>query len=225
MKKSHKSLLIFDLDGTLIDSVADLAAATNGALADFQLPQASEAQVRSWVGNGSVKLIERALAAQGGARVDAAAAHERFLWHYKQVNGSKTALYDGVAQGLKALQQAGFALALVTNKSAQFLPAILQRFDWQDLFVVVLGGDSLPTKKPDAAPLLHACNALKISADAAAMIGDSKNDILAAKAAQMTALALSYGYNYDEPIAHSHPDAVFDEFGELVDFILANFYA
>ncbi|OOR89379.1 phosphoglycolate phosphatase [Moraxella caviae] len=219
-----KTLIIFDLDGTLIDSVPDLAAAVNAMLTELGTANASTEQVRSWVGNGSLVLTERALTWANLATDDAALhhAHERFLAHYADCASCATAPYAGVSAGLKTLKQAGFALAIATNKPARFLPEILAAQGWHD-FDCVIGGDSLPTKKPDPTPLLHICDALGISPAAAIMVGDSKNDVVAGKNANITTLALSYGYNYDEPIAHSEPDAVFDEFADLVAFILKNF--
>ncbi len=108
----------------------------------------------------------------------------------------------------------------MTNKPIRFVPKILQSFGWQDLFEEVLGGDSLPTKKPDPAPLLHVCDVLGVMQDKAVMIGDSKNDILAGQNANIDTLALSYGYNYGQDIRTSNPTHAFNSFAELLDFLL-----
>lgn len=220
MSKAIK-LLIFDLDGTLIDSVMDLCHATQMTLSTLNLPTVSLDQVRSWVGNGSVKLIQRALKyhqIEDDQKTEL--AHRIFLEQYAICSGQYTQAYDGVDLGLRKLKESGFCLALVTNKPAQFLPDILDKMAWESLFDLVLGGDSLPNKKPHPEPLLHTCTTLKIPTSQSIMIGDSKNDILAGKAAGMATLAVSYGYNYAEPISHSQPDMVFDEFCQLTNHLL-----
>lgn len=121
------------------------------------------------------------------------------------------------------MHKAGFTLAIATNKPARFVPEILAGLGIGDKFALVLGGDSLPVKKPDPAPLLHICETLGFDKTQAIMIGDSKNDVQAGQNAGITTLALTYGYNYDEPIVHSNPDAVFDGFAELSQFILQKF--
>lgn len=216
---SKKPLIIFDLDGTLIDSILDLADSTNQMLAHFNKPPANIDDVRTWVGNGSVKLVERALTWAKLSLDNLQYAHELFLKEYAACQG-KTVAYDGVTDGLKRLSAQGFILALCTNKPSQFLPNILGDMGWENIFACVIGGDSLPTKKPNPEPLLHICDRLGIKPSQAVMVGDSKNDVLAGQNADMTTLALSYGYNYGEPIAAHGPDVVFDDFDALVDFIV-----
>ena len=226
MTNNNKQLLIFDFDGTLIDSVPDLADATNAMLTTLGKEPYPIASIRNWVGNGSRMLVERALVGkvdvlEGELTVEEADhAEQVFFDAYKNLSGSKTVAYPDVDSGLRQLRAAGFQLALVTNKPIRFVPKILQSFGWQDLFTEVLGGDSLPVKKPDPAPLLHACDALGISTDKAVMIGDSKNDILAGQNANMDTLGLSYGYNYGQDIRELNPTKAFDDFAALVDYIL-----
>ena len=226
----NKSLLIFDFDGTLIDSVPDLAAAINTMLTELGRDTFPLERIRDWVGNGSRLLVERALigaveVGAGIAKDELDAAEEVFFKAYAQQSGKETIAYEGVDNGLKQLKDAGFTLALVTNKPIRFVPKILQSFGWQDLFTEVLGGDSLPVKKPDPAPLLHVCKQLKLTPEQAVMIGDSKNDILAGQNAQMDTLGLSYGYNYGQDIRDYHPTAAFDSFADLVDFVLTHYAA
>ncbi|WP_066802361.1 phosphoglycolate phosphatase [Moraxella oblonga] len=215
-----KSLVIFDLDGTLIDSVPDLADGVDGMLAHFGKSPAGTERVRTWVGNGSLKLVERALMWADLPLDNLPYAHEIFLQKYANSQG-KTAEYQGVSIGLNQLIQNGFTLALCTNKPTQFLPDILKNMGWADKFACVIGGDSLAVKKPNPEPLLHICKTLGIDKSQAVMVGDSKNDILAGRGAGMMTLALTYGYNYGEPIADSEPDEVFENFGALVEFVLA----
>ena len=221
-----KQLLIFDFDGTLIDSVPDLADATNAMLATLGKETYPISTIRNWVGNGSRMLVERALVGKievlEGELTKAEADHAEqvFFAIYNNISGSKTVAYPDVDSGLKKLKSAGFTLALVTNKPIRFVPKILQSFGWQDLFSEVLGGDSLAQKKPDPTPLLHVCEALNVASTQAVMIGDSRNDILAGQNANMDTLGLSYGYNYGQDIRELNPTAAFDDFAALVDYIL-----
>lgn len=218
----HKSLIIFDLDGTLIDSIPDLAIAVNQALAHHHALQADIQQIKSWVGNGSYLLMSRACKWAGisDERIDD--VHDAFLDAYAKCCSNLTLPYAGVNDGLMRLKQAGYLLAIATNKPSAFLPDIITSVGWQERFSIIIGGDDTPAKKPDPMPLLHICQKLGVDAQQAIMVGDSKNDILAGQNAGMMTLALSYGYNYGEPIAQSNPDKVFDEFGELVEWLLAH---
>ena len=221
-----KQLLIFDFDGTLIDSVPDLGDATNAMLTTLGKETYPISTIRNWVGNGSKVLVERALVGkievlEGELTVEETDhAEQVFFDAYKNLSGSKTVAYPDVDSGLKKLKSAGFTLALVTNKPIRFVPKILQSFGWQDLFSEVLGGDSLPLKKPNPAPLLHVCEALNVTPEQAVMIGDSRNDILAGQNANMDTLGLSYGYNYGQDIRELNPTEAFDDFAALVDYLL-----
>ena len=221
-----KQLLIFDFDGTLIDSVPDLGDATNAMLTTLGKETYPISTIRNWVGNGSKVLVERALVGkievlEGELTVEETDhAEQVFFDAYKNLSGSKTVAYPDVDSGLRKLKAAGFTLALVTNKPIRFVPKILQSFGWQDLFSEVLGGDSLPVKKPDPAPLLHVCEALNVTPTQAVMIGDSRNDILAGQNANMDTLGLSYGYNYGQDIRELNPTEAFDDFAALVDYLL-----
>lgn len=234
-------LLIFDLDGTLIDSVPDLAVAVNAMLDELGYEQVDESVVRGWVGNGSFKLVERALLSvsktvnettdgqitmatittMGPLSDVVQMAHKVFLRHYGalcdgELCAMQTVPYVGVDDGLWRLRSAGFELALVTNKPMRFVPKLLGLFGWEDLFSVVFGGDSLAVKKPDPLPLLMVCERLGVNVCDAVMIGDSKNDVLAGRSAGMATVGLTYGYNYGEPTW------VFDEFGGLVEHLLSS---
>ncbi|WP_201549763.1 phosphoglycolate phosphatase [Psychrobacter fjordensis] len=221
-----KQLLIFDFDGTLIDSVPDLADATNAMLTMLGKKTYPIETIRNWIGNGSRLLVERALV--GKVKVleneltqeEGDHAEQIFFDAYKNLSGSKTVAYPDVDSGLKKLKDAGYTLALVTNKPILFVPKILQSFGWHDLFSEVLGGDSLSTKKPDPAPLLHVCEALNVAPEQAVMIGDSRNDILAGQNANMDTIGLSYGYNYGQDIRELNPTEAFDGFADLVTWIM-----
>lgn len=216
---SGVELVAFDLDGTLIDSIPDLTAAVGLALADDGLVPCGESKVRHWVGNGSYKLVERALTDALGSAPDAAsleAVHERFLVHYGVAPNARTRLYPGVREALEGLQQRGFPLVLITNKPQAFIAPILEGFGLADYFGLCLGGDTLPTKKPDPAPLLHAARHYAVAPEACLMVGDSRHDIEAGKRAGFRTLAVPYGYNHGEPVATSQPDGQVESLADLV---------
>ena len=222
-----KQLLIFDFDGTLIDSVPDLADATNTMLSQLGKATYSLETIKQWVGNGSRLLVERALLGKtevlAGELTTEQADHAEQLFFdaYSNISQSQTLAYPDVDKGLQQLKAAGFTLALVTNKPIRFVPKILESLGWTPLFDVVLGGDSLPVKKPDPAPLLHVCETLNFQPAQAFMIGDSVNDILAGQSAGIETLGLSYGYNYGNHIGDSNPTQVFDSFADLLAYLLA----
>lgn len=212
-------LVTFDLDGTLVDSVPDLAAAVDAALADLDLAPRGEPRVRDWVGNGSLRLMERALRDALGQDPDAALlarAHQGFLDHYGRDPSAHTRLYPGVREALDALRDRGLPLALVTNKPSAFIPPILEAFGLQDHFGLCLGGDSLAQKKPDPAPLRHVAAHFDVSPSACLMVGDSRHDIEAGRAAGFRTLAVPYGYNHGESVRDSAPDGVVESLAELV---------
>ncbi|MBR2514678.1 MAG: phosphoglycolate phosphatase [Halomonas sp.] len=204
-----KRLIAFDLDGTLIDSVPDLTVAVQKALNEVGLAAPSEEHVRDWVGNGAPVLVERALTwavEQAPDQALQANAYDAFMHHYSAAPNALTQLYPGVQPTLNALHQKGYALVLITNKPERFIAPILSHFELLPLFTLCLGGDSLAEKKPSPAPLLHAAQALDIPPSASVMVGDSRHDIAAGKAAGFTTVALPYGYNHGEPIEQSQPD-------------------
>lgn len=211
-----KQLLIFDLDGTLLDSLPDLTDALTTALDKHGLPTPSLQQVKDWVGNGALVLCQRAVPKHTQQAL-LMKVYEDFLQAYDSQCHQKSRLYEGVLQGLERLQAHGFVLTLCTNKPKHFLPNILSKFKLN--FSQVVAGDSLSQKKPHPLPLLHICQTQGIAPNQAIMIGDSKNDIQAAKNANITSIALSYGYNHGEPIALAEPDAVFDSFLDLCTWL------
>lgn len=214
-----KRLLAFDLDGTLIDSVPDLAVAVARTLSELALPMPGETEVRGWVGNGAPVLVERALTWARKAAPDPVLqqrAYEAFMHHYGAASNTLTTLYPGVKQALQALYQHGLTLVLITNKPERFIEPLLTHFELLDYFTLLIGGDSLAEKKPHPLPLLHAAQHCQIAPDECVMIGDSRHDMAAGKAAGFTTLALPYGYNHGEPIENSHPDLVLSSLTELL---------
>jgi phosphoglycolate phosphatase len=215
-------LYLFDLDGTLVDSVPDLAAAVDATLHHYQLPPAGVAAVRDWVGNGSRVLIERALRASlwcGAPPLSDTvieAAHQRFLQCYQQSFCQHTLVFDGVVDTLKQLRDGGAKMAVVSNKPQQFIPPLLEHLNIASYFDMVVGGDSLPQKKPAPEPLLFCCQQMRIAPVHTLMVGDSQHDIAAAKAAKIKVAAVDYGYNHGVPIATFSPDFVLSHFSQVV---------
>jgi phosphoglycolate phosphatase len=225
VKFFNKKLIIFDFDGTLIDSVGDLAAAINKMLLELKQEPINEETIRQWVGNGAQALVKRALCNSydfNQSSIDHTLfeeALEHFLLHYKEAIAVKTCCYKGVKETLTALQQRGYILAIVTNKPYRFIEPILTALQLQEYFSLLVGADSLPYKKPHPEPLRYTAQELKCTIEDSIMIGDSKNDILAAKAANMDSIAVTYGYNYTEDIRDYKPDALIDRFDKLLEVL------
>ena len=222
LKFNTKQVLLFDLDGTLVDSAPDLALAINAMLKTLEKSTFSEDTIRSWVGNGAQVLVQRALS---GAHEIAADLDEEdktralaiFLDSYQANVCVNTVLYPDVRSTLVELKRRGYRLVIVTNKPHQFVEPILAGLRLDGLFELILGGDSLSKRKPDPMPLNYVSQLFEAHANECLMIGDSKNDILAAKAAQMESVGLTYGYNYGEDIAQHQPELVLTHFVELLD--------
>ncbi|GHB07469.1 phosphoglycolate phosphatase [Salinicola rhizosphaerae] len=212
-------LVAFDLDGTLIDSVPDLAAAVDAMLSERGLPAAGEARVRDWVGNGSHKLVERALqwaCLREPAEAETDAALARFMDFYGQDPCARTRVYPGVVKALERLHERGIIVTLITNKPAAFIDPLLRGLSLASFFQLALGGDSLPEKKPHPAPLLHMAEHFGVAPANALMVGDSRHDVEAGKRAGFRTLAVPYGYNHGEPVAESGPDGIVESLEELV---------
>jgi phosphoglycolate phosphatase len=214
--------LLFDLDGTLLDSAPDLATAIDALLASLSLELAGVARVRSWVGEGASLLVRRALAyglSCAPARVDASLLRrslDSFFQYYQAHCCDSTRLYNGVESALGQLQRRGLALACVTNKPGRFTGQMLQHYGLARYFPVVVSGDSLAVKKPDPAPLQAAAAGLGIELQHCAMVGDSATDILAARNADIAAVAVSYGYRRGHSVDQLEADLVVDDLRELL---------
>jgi len=218
--------VLFDLDGTLLDTVADIASALNLAMMEFGWAPLALREVRSMVGGGSLVLIQRAAAAQ--SRVPGAAAQtamlERFFHHYGALHesGAYTAQpYPGAAQSLQALHDAGLHIAVVTNKQEAFARSLLLGLGLSGCVDAVVGGDTCARRKPDPEPLFFACESLKVPPSHALMVGDSINDVLAAQAAHIPVVCVSYGYNEGQDPRTLPCDALLDTLADLPPLLMA----
>ena len=208
----------FDLDGTLVDSASDLAWCIDRTMPRFGIPPRGEALVRDWIGDGVQRLVERALTGESDARADPALLGEAcavFLDLYSEHGRDRSRVYPGVREGLAALRARGAALACITNKPHAPAVALLAHLGLLDAFALVLGGDSLARRKPDPLPLRHACAELGAAVERSVFVGDSVNDVTAARAAGMRVACVSYGYNHGRDISEAAPDAVVDSLDEL----------
>lgn len=202
------SAILLDLDGTLLDSAPELAEAANRMLRDMGRPPASQELLKSYIGNGVSWLVKRALTGDMHAEPDAALYDEAmpiFDRHYKVLLTSKP--YDGVIAGLEAMKAAGYRLGCITNKSAKYTGPLVANSGLAHYFEIVVSGDTLPEKKPHPMPLLHAAQFLGAPPERTLMIGDSRNDVLAARAAGCPVFCVPYGYNHGKPVAELNMDA------------------
>jgi len=218
MAQFKPKMVLFDLDGTLIDSVPDLWVAVNQTLDELAMPHRAEADVRNWVGNGIERLVERALVNDTQGMPEAALfdrAMPIFKRHYAVSNGKHSCVFPGVAEGIAYVKSLGLRVGCVTNKAAAFTLPLLKDMGLLDQFETVIAGDTLPMKKPDPAPLIYAAGWFQIHPSEALMIGDSISDVKAARAAGFNIICMSYGYNHGEDIRQYHPDAVIDSMAEF----------
>jgi len=215
-------LICFDLDGTLVNSVPDLRLALNAMLDDLSLAHVNGLIVKTWVGDGIAKMVERCLLhVQGKVSTESelAAAIVVFEDYYLQFLNTESGLYPAVKSTLFSLQDKGYKIALITNKSEQFLPKLLAYFGINRCFDLLVGGDSLAKNKPDPMQVNHACEYFGVTKSQVVMVGDSCNDILAGQNAQVKTIALTYGYNYGKPIADINPDYIINHFDELLTLL------
>ena len=218
MNYKDKELIIFDLDGTLIDSIPDLTLAVNIMLSYYNIEPLTIEIVTPFVGNGAKILLERALnhtmQPEDITKERFDEAFQIFFAAYRDNLSVDTYLYPGVLETLEYLDNKGYKMAICTNKPFEFIEPILKELSVKQYFTSWVGADSVPKQKPDPAPLLHLAKEMKKTIDQCIMVGDSKNDIKAAKNASMESIGVSYGYNYNEHISDYNPDKVVDNFVE-----------
>ena len=222
MEKLKPGFVLIDLDGTLVDSVPDLAYCVDEMMKQLDMPLRGETAVRDWVGNGVQRLVERALINSVEGMPDPALmdkAYPIFLELYQHNNSQRSRVYDGVVDGIEWMQQQGYRIACVTNKAEAFTVPLLKAKQLHDYFEVIVSGDTCEKKKPDPMPLLHAAKLLGVAPENALMIGDSQSDVKAARAAGFHIFCMTYGYNHGEDIRDYQPDVVMDSFKELPRYL------
>jgi len=223
--RSRLHAVVFDLDGTLVDSLDDLRWATDQLLADQQRRPLTRDEVRSFIGNGAMVLIQRAFAATGGwpSGLSADAARRRFLTHYRDSGHQRSRVYPGVLTMLAALRELDLRLAICTNKPCEPTHDLLDTLQLSRFFDAVVGGDSHATRKPSAEPVLGALNSLGQSPDVAVMVGDSEVDVVAARAARLSAMLLvRHGYVRGDP-ADLGADWMIETFDTLPAWLTSRF--
>ncbi|HRF61309.1 MAG: phosphoglycolate phosphatase [Candidatus Competibacter sp.] len=212
------SAIFFDLDGTLVDSVPDLTAAVNVMLRQLGLPAREEAQVRTWVGNGMDNLLHRALTNDMAGQAEPelfARAKPLYKAAYADHISVYSELYPGVREGLAELRDAGFPMACVTNKLVEFALPLLKQLGIDHFFATVVGGECIPRPKPAPDALLLCAERLEVPVDRGLMVGDSLNDVGAARNAGCSVVCVPYGYNHGRDIREARPDVVIDSIAEL----------
>ncbi|WP_114391859.1 phosphoglycolate phosphatase [Oleisolibacter albus] len=208
--------VLFDLDGTLIDSADEIGTGLNALLAEYSLQPVTPTQVRQFIGDGAPKLVERGFAANGVtlAGDDLKTAVDRFVTLYADVPTSRESLYPGVPETLRTLAADGHRLGLCTNKPSSVTRLLLTELGLSPLFGAVVGGDTLAERKPSPAPLLWAMERLGQTRAGAVMVGDNANDVAAARAAGIPVIAVAYGYPR-MPVAELGADLVIEQFAAL----------
>lgn len=207
---------LFDLDGTLVDTAPDIANSVNTSLASLTNVDVSTAEVRTWVGKGARFLIEKALQRVGADATNLEPVMARFADHYAQHPLVESSLYDGVIEALDALKSRGRPLGVVTNKLGAASRSLLDAARISAYFDVCICGDEVSRAKPAPDLLLAACAALAVEPAQTLMVGDSTNDVAAARAAGCPVVCVSYGYNHGRDIAHAGADRVIDSLVELL---------
>lgn len=215
-------LVLFDLDGTLIETAPEIADAVNDTLARFQLPSVSQQQVNDWIGHGTRELLIQALAFTGNTPAETVRHADSFRLieaefsvFYARRCGTRSRLFPHVRETLQALRASGVKLAVVTNKEGRYTETVLRSHDLLPLFDRIISGDTLPVKKPDPAGIHDCMQRFGVARERTLFVGDSSIDVATARNAGVTVWALPYGYNMGQPIEACGADRVIPDFSAL----------
>jgi len=218
MSINTPELVLLDLDGTLVDSIPDLANSVNRTLVEFSIAEREINSIRNWVGNGVEKLLHRAMTNDIDGEAESELfddVYSSFMDIYSKNMCELSVCYPGVREGIDNLKERDIKLGCVTNKSGQFVGPILEELGLIDDMSIIIAGDTLPKKKPDPLPLLHAASTFEKDPSQSLMVGDSESDVMAARAAGFQIVCVSYGYNHGNDIRDTNPDAVVDSLADL----------
>ena len=228
MKGYPFDLILFDLDGTLIETAPEIADAVNDTLAAFDRAAVTQQQVNDWIGHGTRELLIQALAFVDGVDAQAvrssagfASIEATFGQHYERRCGTRSQPYPGVPLMLEALKAAGVKLAVVTNKEDRYTRVVLDAHRLTPLFHRVISGDTLAVKKPHPAAVDDCLMRFSVARDRALFVGDSSIDVATARNAGIAVWALTYGYNMGQPIEDSLPNRVISDFSALAALLPA----
>lgn len=216
---------VFDLDGTLINSLPSISFSLNSTLSALKLPQVSDTKIKCWIGNGSDVLVQRGLSNDSNISStlclkQAEQAKKLFNDYYESCGHDIDNVFEQVHETLSVLKKHHVKMAVLTNKTSCFIQPILSHFNLDTFFELAVGGDSLKDKKPDPIGLYYIAKHFNCQPQSLFMIGDSKNDILCAKQANAKSIGVDYGYNYGLPIANEKPDHVISHFKDILPIIL-----
>lgn len=215
--------VLFDLDGTLVNSAPDIGNAANKMLQTMGEPLATKQQIRSWIGNGIPKLVKRALTKSVDAEPDASLfeyALPIFMMHYERDVCVDSTLYPGVLNTLKDLSANGYVLGCVTNKQASCTEPLLDQIGIASYFSAVVSGDTCKNRKPHPEPIHYLIKKMGLTEKDCLLVGDSAHDIGAAKAAGIPAIAVTYGYHQGIDLSTLSAQAVVDNFGDIVQYMM-----
>ena len=215
---SRYKVIGFDLDGTLVNTLPDLTLVANGMFSEHGLPTTTQETVLSWIGKGADIFFQNAVASTGKVfdAVQLSQMRASFDKYYATYVCEKSELYPNVKSTLVALKEKGYTLVVITNKPTHLVEPVLTAFGIFELFSATLGGQSLPKIKPHPDPMFFICQQFNIAPHEMLFVGDSENDVIASKAAGCDVVGLTYGYNYNVPIAKAEPTFVADDFAEVL---------
>ncbi len=215
---TSKELIIFDLDGTLVDSSDDIAWVANRTLEAFGYPQMDKPSIKERIGWGVVMLLKQIMPLESSERIEEAKGV--FLDLYSSHLVVKSALYPGVAETIEHFLRCEKKLAVLTNKPVNLSVRIIDELLGPKTFMKVVGGDSLPTKKPDSAPIFNIMEALGVEPEHSVIVGDSPVDVEAGKGAGISTIGAAYGFRGVDELKESGADIIIESFAMLIDIIL-----
>lgn len=222
MTVKKPEMVLIDVDGTLVDSVPDLAYCVDEMMLAIGQSAYGEDKVREWVGNGVERLVRRALIGKLDGEPEQELfdqAYPIFMELYAENTCKRSCLYPGVKEALDYLVASNVKLGCVTNKAEQFTVPLLKTLGIHDIFSIVISGDTLAKKKPDPLPLIHGAEFFNVKPENSLMLGDSISDVKAARAAGFQIICMSYGYNHGIDIRESNPDAVVDSMVDIKEIL------